>query len=158
MGGDDWQLIAVGDGEARGEIETAMAPLGPDRVIFAGQLAPDELAAALPAFDICVWPAAGEAYGMALLEAQAAGLPVVAGHVRGVPEVVRDGISADLVPENDAAAFAGAVRALLDDPDRRQTMAENAARFVRRERSLASAAAIFDEALGKATAAYGGGA
>ncbi len=158
LGGDDWQLIAVGDGEARGEIETAMAPLGPDRVIFAGQLAPDELAAALPAFDICVWPAAGEAYGMALLEAQAAGLPVVAGHVRGVPEVVRDGISADLVPENDAAAFAGAVRALLDDPDRRQTMAENAARFVRRERSLASAAAIFDEALGKATAAYGGGA
>jgi len=155
LDGGDWQLMAVGDGEARGEVETAMAPLGPDRVIFAGELPADELAAALPAFDVCVWPAAGEAYGMALLEAQAAGLPVVAGHVRGVPEVVRDGISATLVPENDAEAFAGAVRALLDNPERRQTMAENAAQFVRRERSLASAAGILDEALTKATATYG---
>jgi len=158
LDGDDWQLIAVGDGEARGETETAMAPLGPERVIFPGELPPDELAAALPAFDICVWPAAGEAYGMALLEAQAAGLPVVAGHVRGVPEVVRDGISAVLVPEKDADAFAGAVRAMLDDPERRQTMAENAVQFVRRERSLASAAAILDEALVNAALGYGANA
>ncbi len=155
VGGDDWQLIVVGDGEARAETEAAFAPLGPDRVIFAGEMSPGELAVTLPACDIFVWPAAGEAYGMALLEAQAAGLPVVAGRVRGVPEVVRDGVSAELVTENDADAFARAVRDLIDRPETRISMAEEAARFVRRERSLDSTVDILNEALAMATSGAG---
>ena len=56
---------------------------------------------------------------MALLEAQAAGLPVVAGRSGGVPSVVADGETGLLAPEGDAAAFAEAVGALLADPERR---------------------------------------
>ena len=68
----------------------------------------------MPARDLYLWPAINEAYGMAFLEAQAAGLPVVAGRTGGVPAVVADGVTGLLTPIGDAAAFAGAVARLLD--------------------------------------------
>ena len=85
-----WQLLVVGDGEARGEVAALFAPLR-----RAGALLGALPAAALPsvyaAADLYVWPACNEAYGMALLEAQAAGVPVVAGAEGGVAEVVVHG-------------------------------------------------------------------
>ena len=59
-----------------------------------------------------VWPGCGEAYGLAYLEAQAAGLPVVAQDIAGVPDVVRDGETGVLTPAGDAAAFADAIATL----------------------------------------------
>ena len=69
--------------------------------------------------DLYLWPAINEAYGMAFLEAQAAGLPVVAGRTGGVPAVVADGVTGVLTPIGDAAAFAAATARLLDDPKER---------------------------------------
>ena len=113
-----WRLVLVGDGAARAEVTALFAPLGA-RVAFAGAVTPGELPALYAAADLYVWPARNEAYGMALLEAQAAGLPVVAGREGGVADVVQDGRTGRLVPPRDPVAFAAAVRDLLLDPVRR---------------------------------------
>lgn len=144
--GSDWQIAVAGEGDARSDVEAALAAVA-DRVRYLGAVDWSRLPNVYAACDLLVWPAAGEAYGIALLEAEAAGLPVVAGRVRGVPDVVEDGITGLLVPEDDAAAFAAAVRTLLDDAPRRRDMAEAAARFVAGARNLASAARILDRAL-----------
>ena len=61
------------------------------------------------AADLYLWPAINEAYGMAFLEAQAAGLPVIAGRTGGVPAVVAADETGLLTPVGDAHAFAAAV-------------------------------------------------
>lgn len=113
-----WRAVLVGDGPARGEVEAAMAPLG-ERVHFAGAISRDHLPEIYAAADLYLWPAINEAYGMAFLEAQAAGLPVVAGRTGGVPAVVAHGVTGLLTPIGDAAAFAGAVARLLEAPAER---------------------------------------
>ena len=144
----DWRLLVVGDGPARPEVEAMLAAFG-SRVGYAGALAADRLTLALAAADLCVWPAANEAYGMALLEAQAAGLAVVAGNERGVPDVVRDGESGLLTRPGDAAAFAAAVDRLLADPGLRRRMGERARARVAAEQSLDAAARRLDGTLSR---------
>jgi len=106
-----------------------MAPLndgGVERVRFAGAVPHAGLPAIYASADLYLWPAINEAYGMAFLEAQAAGLPVVAGRTGGVPAVVADGITGLLTPVGDAAAFAAAVARLLDDAAERARLARAA--------------------------------
>jgi glycosyltransferase involved in cell wall biosynthesis len=110
-----WQLLVVGDGAERPAVERALGP----RAIYAGEQPHEILPDVFAAADLYVWPAIGEAYGMAMLEAQAAGLPVLAGNTRGVPDVVVHGETGVLVPMDDPSAFATALRALIDDPQRR---------------------------------------
>lgn len=122
LGDRPWQAMLVGDGPARGEVEALMKPFG-NRIAFMGAVAHADLPKLYAAADIYVWPAINEAYGMAFLEAQASGLPVVAGRTGGVPAVVADGIAGMLAPVGDAAAFADAVARLLDDPLLRRRLA-----------------------------------
>lgn len=121
-----WQLVIAGDGPASAEVEAAMAPLGRERVRMLGALPPSDLLEIYPACDLYVWPAVGEAYGVALLEAQAAGLPVVAGAEGGVPDIVADGVTGILVAPRRPDLLADAVGALLADPDRRRAMGRQA--------------------------------
>ncbi len=148
----DWQLLLVGDGPARAEVEEALAPLGADRLRYLGRLEEGAVAACYAAADLCLWPAVNEAYGMALLEAQAAGLPVVAGAVGGVPSIVADGITGLLTPPGESSAFAAAARALIEAPARRAAMAAAARENVGRRHDIAAAARILDRALGEALA------
>jgi glycosyltransferase involved in cell wall biosynthesis len=134
-----WTLDVAGDGPARTDVEAALAPLA-GRVRFCGALGREDLAQLYAASDIAVWPAVNEAYGMALVEAGAMGLPVVAGRVGGVPDVVRDGETGLLVAPGDPQAFAGAVLRLIADADLRRRMGAAAQAFVRGERSLEQAA------------------
>jgi len=67
-------------------------------------------------------PSLNEAAGMVLIEAQAAGVPVVATRVGGIPEVVQDGITGILVPPKDPGALARAIRVLLQDKEMRMLM------------------------------------
>ena len=124
-----WQAMLVGDGPARAEIEALMAPFG-SRVRFLGAVPRERLPAVYAAADLYLWPAINEAYGMAFLEAQASGLPVVAGRTGGVPAVVADGISGILTPIGDACAFAAAVGHLLDDPLERARLSAGASRRI----------------------------
>ena len=139
LGGRPWAALIVGDGPAQAEVKALMAPLGA-RAVFAGALPHGELAALYAAADLYLWPAINEAYGMAFLEAQAAGLPVIAGRTGGVPAVVADGETGLLTPIGNAQAFAGAVGRLLDDPARRAGLAAAAARRVAARHDERSAA------------------
>jgi len=139
LGDLDWMLEVVGDGAARPEVERALAPLGP-RVVWAGALGAAAVARHLAAADLCVWPAVNEAFGMALLEAQASGLPVVAGAGVGVGEIVVPEATGLLVPPGDAASFAAAVRRLIIDRSLRARLAEAARQRVLDEHDLPAAA------------------
>lgn len=142
-----WRLLVVGDGAARAAVEAALLPLGKERLAFLGALGSDDLKRCYAACDLLVWPALREAYGMALLEAQAAGLPVVAGREGGVPAVVRDGESGLLCDPGDADAFAQAVAQLLADPARREAMGRAAQRRIAESQDIEAAAAKLDALL-----------
>ena len=144
-----WTLAIVGDGPCRDEVRSTFAPLPPDRIEWLGERRPDEVPGILSRGDIYVWPGFGEAYGLAYLEAQAAGLPVVAQATAGVPEVVRDGATGLLTPRGDVDAYVDAVRRLLSDPALCRAMGTQARRFVHEERSLARASATLAQQLGR---------
>ena len=131
-----WHLLVAGDGPAQAQVESALEGTVPGRPRLLGALGQTELAALFLACDLYVWPGINEAYGMALLEAQAAGLPVVSSRARGIPDVVADGRTGLLAPPNEAQALADRVRALLVDEALRTRMGQQAAAFVRQERSI----------------------
>jgi len=138
---DAWALEVAGDGPERPSVEEMFAGLP---VTFLGELSAKDLYAAFDRADLFVWPAVNEAYGMALLEAQSRGLPVVAGRTHGVPDIVRDGITGKLAAVGDADAFARAVRELIEQPDDLPKMSDAARQTVAAEHSLETAAAILD--------------
>ncbi|MGF9694446.1 glycosyltransferase family 4 protein [Rhizobium sp. 0TCS1.26] len=140
----DWHLTIAGDGPARGEVEAAFAGIPAERLTWAGELGPDRVAQLLSTAALYLWPGHGEAYGLAYLEAQAAGVPVIAEAVAGVPEVVADGQTGMLTPPGDRHAYAGAIRDILANENRRQILSGEARRFVREERSMDAAAKRFD--------------
>lgn len=144
-----WTLSVVGDGPARDEVTALFSAFGDDRVIFHGEKAPKEIASLLSHSAVYVWPGCGEAYGLAYLEAQAAGLPVVAQATAGVPEVVSHGTTGLLTPPDDPAAYAEAIARLLRDEPERQRLAAGARSFARDQRSMARASVILDDILRK---------
>ncbi|UGX88624.1 glycosyltransferase family 4 protein [Phyllobacterium meliloti] len=134
-----WTLTIVGDGPVENEIRALFSAFG-DRISWLGQRNADEISALLSEGGIYVWPGCGEAYGIAYLEAQAAGLPVIAQATAGVPEVVQNGVTGFLTPEGNVQAYADSIASLLDDNDVLVSMGAAARRFVMEERSLEIAA------------------
>ncbi|GAB2177656.1 glycosyltransferase family 4 protein [Dongia sp. agr-C8] len=110
-----WQLLIVGDGEARAEVERAFKPVA-GGVFLLGARPREKLPEIAVACDLCVWPAVNEAFGMALLEAQACGLPVVAGAWGGVPAIIVDGKTGWLSKPGDATEFSADLDFALDAP------------------------------------------
>ncbi|HWF52696.1 MAG TPA: glycosyltransferase family 4 protein [Solirubrobacteraceae bacterium] len=103
---------------------------------FEGAVPRAELPHAYCSASVCVVPSRFEAFSYTCLEAMACGRAVIAARVGGLPEVVRDGVDGLLVPTEDPAALAGAVRRLLLDPAERRRLGEAA-----RARVLAAFAA-----------------
>lgn len=143
----DWTLTIIGDGPKLAEVKAMFAAFGPERIDWLGQKSAAEIAAQFALGGIYVWPGCGEAYGLAYLEAQAAGLPVLAQSTAGVPEVVIDGTTGILTLDGDLHAFANAISQLLYDPARRLAMGAAARQFVVGERSLDAAAKRLDAIL-----------
>lgn len=138
---DDTTLDIVGDGPARPDVEGLFAPFA-SRARFHGLVADrNALAARYAAADLLVWPAVNEAFGMVFLEAALQGCPALAGASGGVPGVVKDRVTGILVPEDDAGAFAAALRDAAARRDDLARMGVQARRFVLEERSLVGAAA-----------------
>lgn len=142
-----WTLTIVGDGRERERVRAAFGVFPLDRIDWKGLVAPDEIARCLAQADLFVWPGWAEGYGLVYLEAQAAGLPVVAQHSGGVPEVVRADETGFLTGEGDVGAYRSAIARLVTHGALRDEMGDAAARFVRAERTLSNAAAIVGAAL-----------
>ncbi len=149
-----WQLLIVGDGAARAEVETAFGAIPRDRLRYLGEHPAPALPPVFAAADLYAWPAVNEAFGMALLEAQGSGLPVVAGRYGGVAAVVAENRGGLLTPPGDLAAFAVALRALIGDPERRAALREGAAEAAAAH-DLGAAADTLDAILRQARADYG---
>ncbi len=135
----DWTLDIVGDGDARAEVERLFSTLDRSRITWHGQLEPDALAEAYARADLFVWPGFGEAYGMAFLEAQAAGLAVVAQNTKGIPAVVEHARTGLLTPEGDLDAYRRAISELIENRERLVELGRAASVFARQERSVETA-------------------
>lgn len=157
IAGRSWHLIAVGDGSARHEVQALFAGFSPGRVRFVGAQPAPVVAALLAGADLFVWPAVAEVLGLAMLEAQACGVPVVAGRRPGSATMVVHGETGMLIDPGDVGAFADAIGALLDDPALRRTMGERARRYVRERHALAAATGALDALVARAVARHRGG-
>ncbi len=147
-------LVVVGDGPDRALVHrlAAESPAA-DRITLAGFVEHARVPAVLASLDVLVLPSVYEEMGSVLTEAMAAGLPVVASDVGGIPEVVRHGETGLLVPPGDVDALAAALDRVVAEPGLRDRLAAGA-----RARSAeygwpalaARVAAVYDRALGLA--------
>ncbi|MFV0473495.1 MAG: glycosyltransferase family 4 protein [Pikeienuella sp.] len=141
----DWRLDIVGDGRAREQVEALAAPFA-GRVVFHGRIDdPARMRDIHEKSDLFLWPGVNEAFGMVYLEAQAAGLAVIAEDRAGVREVVAP--SGRLTPPGDAAAFAAAIDAFAADRAALAMAGAAARAHVRAHHGIEAAAAKLDETL-----------
>lgn len=150
----DWEAHIAGDGPDREALEALARTLGLERrVRFLGAVA--EPARVFSSAAVFVLPSRYEGFPNALLEAMAHGLPVVAADCRSGPRtIVRDGVDGLLVRAGDAAALAGALDAVLSDPDRRAAMGRRAAEVSARfnwEDVMSQWEATLEQAVGPAS-------
>jgi glycosyltransferase involved in cell wall biosynthesis len=127
------KLLVVGGGDLKLEYEMIAQNLGIlDRVIFVGELPDDLLPKYYAVSDILVLPSKdrSEGFGLTILEANASGKPAIASAIGGIPGILVNGENGILVPPNDPASLAEAIRKLTEDDDYRMSMG-------RRSRELA---------------------
>ncbi|MBI2216455.1 MAG: glycosyltransferase family 4 protein [Candidatus Rokubacteria bacterium] len=123
-------VTCAGDGSLRAELERTAARIGLDRVRFAGSVPHAEMPALYDGADIVLNPSTVDNSPNSVLEALAAGAPVVSTDVGGVRHIVRHEESALLVPPGVPDAMADAVERLLDDPALATRLAEGGRRAV----------------------------
>lgn len=128
-------LVLIGDGDSRGELEACAAAQGVGaHVRFLGDRG--DVQHLLPGLDVFVLSSLSEGYSIALLEACAAALPIVATDVGGNREIVRPDISGELVAAGDTDSLAAALVRILADPGRASRMGRAGRDWVLREGSL----------------------
>ena len=152
------RLVIVGDGDSRAALEERVHALGmSDTVVLVGKATRDEIPVHLAASDIVAVPSiryGGYVDGLPniVLEAMAAGKPLVGSCVGGIPELVRDGENGLLVPEKDARALADALLALAADPGLRARLGAAGRAEVREERSWEAVGRQFVDVFERAVA------
>lgn len=146
-GGLDARFVVVGEGPLRADLEALAAARGlAGRLVFAGFR--DDVPEVLRELDAFLFTSKEEGLGSSIVEAFAAGVPVVATRAGGIPELVEDGVSGLLAPIRDPQALAGAVRRVLEDAPLRRRLVEGAARRARAltaDRMAAETLALYDE-------------
>lgn len=123
--------VVFGEGRLRAPLEAERRSLGLDRVVLLPGFT-ERVAEALALLDVFVLSSYLEGLGTSVLDAQAAGVPVVATAVGGVPEIVADGVTGWLVPPRDPEALAAAVERALTQPEEAARRAAQARQSVRR--------------------------
>jgi glycosyltransferase involved in cell wall biosynthesis len=138
-----WVLVVAGEGEDEGTLRTLGADLeAAGRLRWLGQVA--EAPRIMRAFDLLTLPSTMETMPLTLLEGMAAGLPVVASAIYGIPELVADRRTGFLVPPGDVPALRARLRDLLGGAGLRQEMgragrARYEAEFTARQMAAATA-------------------
>jgi glycosyltransferase involved in cell wall biosynthesis len=117
------RLALVGDGPYRQELEKHFSSTPTH---FVGYLGGKELASAFASADAFVFPSRTETLGLVLLEAMAAGCPVVAARSGGIPDIVTDGVNGYLFDPTDEQGAIAATQALLSQVEQRETLRQNA--------------------------------
>jgi len=117
-------FLLLGEGEDEAALKAESADL--DNVIWEGFRS--NVGDYLDIMTLFAFPSRNEGLGSTLLDAMDHGVPIVASRVDGIPDLIEDGVSGLLVPPGDAGALANALQTLLDDPARRQALAEAAQR------------------------------
>lgn len=140
-------FILIGDGPERARLERLVDELSlRGRVRFLGHR--EDIPELLSAMDLFALSSRSEGAPLAVMEAMAMGLPVVATRAGGLPELVPEGRAGFLVPPGDAAALAGALLRLADEPDVRAMMAREARawahRCFARERMIAETSRFYE--------------
>jgi phosphatidylinositol alpha-mannosyltransferase len=121
----DARLIVVGDGPQRGQYRRYVATRRVRDVEFMGRVSDDDKARYFASADVFAAPSTGqESFGIVLLEAMAAGLPIVASDIHGYKNVVQRGTQGLLVEPRNHRAIAAALYALAHDPEMRQAMGD----------------------------------
>lgn len=147
------RVVIVGDGELAAPLQEQVRSLGiADAVILAGPRS--DVDSLLPAFDIFALPSLTEGLSIALLEACASGLAIVATAVGGNPEIVRDGETGLLVAPADAEALRDALLRLAADPGARERLGAAARRWVREHASIDALGAAYDALYAQALQAH----
>ncbi len=121
--GQPVDLVLVGDGPALADLQALCQQLQLQECVhFLGMR--DDVAQLLPAFDVFVQSSLSEGYSLALVEASAAALPIVATQVGGNADIVQSGLTGLLVSARNPQAYAQAVMALLQAPELRRQMGQ----------------------------------
>jgi glycosyltransferase involved in cell wall biosynthesis len=121
----DAEFLIAGSGPRASQIAARAAARGvSDRFHFLGECS--DIPQLLAESDIFALPSRSEGLPNAVMEAMAAGLPVVATRVGGIPELIASGVTGTIVPPGDSRAMASAVVDLMNDPDRAATLGEHA--------------------------------
>lgn len=121
-------LVGTGEDDAALRAQAERLGLG-DRVRFLGYVA--DMPALWPALDCLLLTSRYEGLPITILEAMACGAPIVASHLDGMREILRDEVNADLVPPGEPAPYVDRLRRLLAEPERAQRHAEAALQTVR---------------------------
>ncbi|CAN5366004.1 hypothetical protein BH11MYX1_BH11MYX1_20580 [soil metagenome] len=136
----------LGDGELYSPLRFSIADLGlQDRVFLAGGVAPADVLTRLATTDVFVLSSLEEGISNAVLEAMAAGVPVVTTKAGGMAEAVTDGIEGFMVPIREATALADRIEQLARSPERRCEMGQAARRRAVAEFSLERQVARFEQ-------------
>ena len=118
-------LLLVGSGSLRYELENLVKILGLDKnVHFLGKMDNEKIPLCLSVADIFVLPSISEGFGIALLEAMAAGLPIIATRVGGIPYVLEDGKNGLLVNPGSSSDLAEKILMLMRSPELMKKMSE----------------------------------
>lgn len=146
----DVHVVIAGEGPLRPSLEELARALWiAPRLSLPGRV--DDLAGWFQAADLFVMPSVEEGLGTSVLDAMAAGVPVVGSRAGGIPEMVRDGFEGFLVPPGDPAALATAIRAILEDPAVHARMSRSARKRVdegfRVERMVEETIAVYRDVL-----------
>lgn len=133
------RFVIVGDGPQRQSLEETTAHLGLNgKVTFTGSRS--DIPEILSLLDVFVLPSLKEGLPMALLEAMAAKVPVIATNVGAVPKLIEDGVSGILIPPKDSQAISNAIMEVLSDEQRALNMAQKGFERVRDNYSSATMA------------------
>jgi glycosyltransferase involved in cell wall biosynthesis len=125
------RLVVAGDGPSRDGLEREAADLGlQSRAIFVGTVSREAVAGLLQRSDLLVLNSTHEGLPHVVLEAFAAGTPVLATRVGGTPEAVAHGVSGWLIPSGDEAELGRAIRLLLEDSALRDRLREGGQRML----------------------------